>query len=67
MRHYYTVQYFDEATHSWVCKDNSTGEEKKIVFSGQWEPYVGDCFSVSHLEPLISVAVGEKHEPHAHS
>lgn len=63
MRHFYTVKYFDDATHSWVCEDNSSLEEVKLIFTGFTEPCPGDQISVSYTNPVILEGVGLQIEP----
>jgi hypothetical protein len=62
MRHFYTVKYFDEKTHSWVCESNSSKVEEKLVFTKDFEPYVGDQISLSYTKPIISEAVDARPE-----
>ena len=63
MRHYFTVEYFDEAKHAWVVEDNSSNQQTFMVFDGDKEPCVGEQISVSHTEPVIVLGKGLEIEP----
>jgi hypothetical protein len=57
MRHFYTVEWFDNEKHAWACRSHSDGLTEFLVFTGDKEPFAGDKISVSYTKPIISEGV----------